>query len=55
MKQINKINKIKNDSICKVETISEEENLNFIKKNLEDKKNIPIKDQRLIFNFKNSN
>lgn len=52
MKQINKI---KNDSICKVETITEEENLNFIKKKLEDKKNTPIKHQRLIFNFKNSN
>ena len=41
MKQINKINKIKNDSICKVETITEEENLNFIKKKIEDKKKYP--------------
>ena len=44
-----RVNKIKSENNCIEETINKEDNIEFIKEKLKDKKDIPIKNQRLVF------
>ena len=46
---MDRVNKIKNQSNSIEETINKEDNIEFIKLKLKDKKDIPIKKQRLVF------
>jgi hypothetical protein len=43
------VNKIKSENNCIEETINKEDNIEFIKQKLKDKKDMPIKKQRLVF------
>jgi hypothetical protein len=49
-----RVNKIKSENNCIEETINKEDNIEFIKQKLKDKKDIPIKKQRLVFKFSNN-
>jgi hypothetical protein len=49
-----RVNKIKSENNCIEETINKEDNIEFIKQKLKDKKDIPIKKQRLVFKFTNN-
>ncbi len=44
-----RVNKIKSENNCIEETINKEDNIEFIKQKLKDKKDMPIKKQRLVF------
>ena len=48
------VNKIKSQNGSIEETINNEDNIEFIKQKLKDKKILPIKNQRLIFKFTNN-
>jgi len=48
------LNKIKSQNGSIEETINNEDNIEFIKQKLKDKKILPIKNQRLIFKFTNN-
>ena len=52
---MDRVNKIKNQNGSIEETINKEDNIEFIKQKLQDKENIPIKNQRLVFKFTNNN
>jgi len=49
-----RVNKIKSQNNSIEETINKEDNIEFIKQKLKDKKDIPIKKQRLVFKFSNN-
>jgi hypothetical protein len=49
-----RVNKIKSENNCIEERINKEDNIEFIKQKLKDKKDIPIKKQRLVFKFTNN-
>jgi hypothetical protein len=49
-----RVNKIKSENNCIEERINKEDNIEFIKQKLKDKKDIPIKKQRLVFKFSNN-
>lgn len=46
---MDRVNKIKSENNCIEETINKEDNIEFIKQKLKDKKDMPIKKQRLVF------
>jgi hypothetical protein len=49
-----RVNKIKSENNCIEERINKEDNIEFIKQKLKDKKDIPIKKQSLVFKFTNN-
>ena len=51
---MDRVNKIKSHCGSIEETINKEDNIEFIKQKLKDKKILPIKNQRLIFKFTNN-
>jgi hypothetical protein len=46
---MNRANKIISQNSSIEETINKEDNIEFIKQKIQDKKNLPIKKQRLVF------
>lgn len=50
---MDRVNKIISQNGSIEETINNEDNIEFIKQKLKDKENMPIKNQRLVFNFTN--
>jgi len=51
---MDRVNKIRSQNGSIEETINKEDNIEFIKQKLQDKENMPIKNQRLVFKFTNN-
>ena len=50
---MDRVNKIKNTNSSIQETVNKDDNIEFIRQKLKDKKNLPKKNQRLIFKLTN--
>ena len=48
-----RVNKIRSECGSIQETVNNEDNIEFIKQKLQDKENMPIKNQRIVFKFTN--